>query len=167
MTQSVIIFVNSSIIYSNLVRIMIYNTLRQAIIKIFNSRIHFGRKIIAHEQKVCVSIFRGNALPCVSFSAARAQTFAEMTNIGLPDPAGCHNHNPGSLQTGTHEDGRTISPEIRDQIIEYIGKLEEVVGKKFDDKENPLLVFGSFQSARGFDRRVKDVDTILRSVLQR
>jgi pyruvate,orthophosphate dikinase len=68
----------------------------------------------------------------------KGANLAEMTNIGLPVPQGititteaCNRY---------YEDGRTISPEIRDQIIEYIGKLEEVVGKKFGDKENPLLV---------------------------
>ena len=42
--------------------------------------------------------------------------------------------------TQYYEDGRKINDEIQEQINEYIGKMEEITGKKFGDKENPLLV---------------------------
>ena len=42
--------------------------------------------------------------------------------------------------TQYYEDGRKINDEIQAQINEYIGKMEEITGKKFGDLENPLLV---------------------------
>ena len=42
--------------------------------------------------------------------------------------------------TQYYEDGRRINDEIQAQINEYIGKMEEITGKKFGDLENPLLV---------------------------
>ena len=42
--------------------------------------------------------------------------------------------------TQYYEDGRKINDEIQAQINEYIVKMEEITGKKFGDKENPLLV---------------------------
>ncbi len=45
-----------------------------------------------------------------------------------------------NLATQYYEDGRKINDEIQDQINEYIVKMEEITGKKFGDKENPLLV---------------------------
>ncbi len=42
--------------------------------------------------------------------------------------------------TQYYEDGRKINDEIQEQINEYIVKMEEITGKKFGDKENPLLV---------------------------
>ncbi len=42
--------------------------------------------------------------------------------------------------TQYYEDGRKINDEIQSQINEYIGKMEEITGKKFGDLENPLLV---------------------------
>ena len=41
--------------------------------------------------------------------------------------------------TKYYEDGRTINDEIQSQINEYIVKMEEITGKKFGDKENPLF----------------------------
>ena len=80
---------------------------------------------------------------CVSFLAARAQTslganLAEMTNIGLPVPQGFTITTEACTQY--YEDGREINDEIQGQINEYIVKMEEITGKKFGDKENPLLV---------------------------
>lgn len=68
----------------------------------------------------------------------KGANLAEMTNIGLPVPQGFTITTEAC--TKYYEDGRKISPEIKEQIIEYIAKMEEVVGKKFGDKENPLLV---------------------------
>ena len=63
---------------------------------------------------------------------------AEMTNIGLPVPQGFTITTEACTQY--YEDGREINEEIQSQINEYITKMEEITGKKFGDKENPLLV---------------------------
>ena len=68
----------------------------------------------------------------------KGANLAEMTNIGLPVPQGFTITTEACTQY--YEDGRQINPEIQAQINEYIGKMEEITGKKFGDKENPLLV---------------------------
>ncbi len=68
----------------------------------------------------------------------KGANLAEMTNIGLPVPQGFTITTEACTQY--YEDGRQINDEIMSQIMEYISKMEEVVGKKFGDKENPLLV---------------------------
>ena len=68
----------------------------------------------------------------------KGANLAEMTNIGLPVPQGFTITTEACTQY--YEDGREINPEIQAQIEEYIGKMEEITGKKFGDKENPLLV---------------------------
>ena len=68
----------------------------------------------------------------------KGANLAELTNIGLPVPQGFTITTEACTQY--YEDGREINPEIQDQINEYIGKMEEITGKKFGDKENPLLV---------------------------
>ena len=68
----------------------------------------------------------------------KGANLAEMTNLGLPVPQGFTITTEAC--TKYYEDGKEISPEIQDQINEYIGKMEEITGKKFGDKENPLLV---------------------------
>ena len=66
----------------------------------------------------------------------KGANLAEMTNIGLPVPQGFTITTEACTQY--YEDGRKINDEIMAQIMEYIGKMEEIVGKKFGDKENPL-----------------------------
>ena len=68
----------------------------------------------------------------------KGANLAEMTNIGLPVPQGFTITTEACTQY--YEDGRKINDEIQAQIMEYIDKMEGVVGKKFGDKENPLLV---------------------------
>ena len=68
----------------------------------------------------------------------KGANLAEMTNIGLPVPQGFTVSTEACTQY--YEDGRKINDEIKSQILEYITKLEEISGKKFGDKENPLLV---------------------------
>ena len=68
----------------------------------------------------------------------KGANLAEMTNIGLPVPQGFTITTEAC--TKYYEDGRTINDEIQSQINEYIVKMEEITGKKFGDKENPLLV---------------------------
>ncbi len=68
----------------------------------------------------------------------KGANLAEMTNIGLPVPQGFTITTEACTQY--YEDNREINDEIQGQINEYIGKMEEITGKKFGDKENPLLV---------------------------
>ena len=68
----------------------------------------------------------------------KGANLAEMTNIGLPVPQGFTITTEACTQY--YEDGREINDEIQGQINEYITKMEEITGKKFGDKENPLLV---------------------------
>ena len=68
----------------------------------------------------------------------KGANLAEMTNIGLPVPQGFTISTEACTQY--YEDGRKINDEIQAQIMEYVEKLEGVTGKKFGDKENPLLV---------------------------
>ncbi len=68
----------------------------------------------------------------------KGANLAEMTNLGLPVPQGFTVTTEACTQY--YEDGREINDEIMAQIGEAIIKLEEIAGKKFGDKENPLLV---------------------------
>ena len=68
----------------------------------------------------------------------KGANLAEMTNIGLPVPQGFTISTEACTQD--YEDGRQINDEIQAQIMEYIEKMENITGKKFGDKENPLLV---------------------------
>ena len=68
----------------------------------------------------------------------KGANLAEMTNIGLPVPQGFTITTEAC--TKYYEDGREINSEIQEQINEYIAKMEEMTGKKFGDKKNPLLV---------------------------
>ena len=68
----------------------------------------------------------------------KGANLAEMTSLGLPVPQGFTITTEACTQY--YEDGRQINDEIQAQITEYIGKMEEITGKKFGDKENPLLV---------------------------
>ena len=68
----------------------------------------------------------------------KGANLAEMTSLGLPVPQGFTITTEACTQY--YEYGRQINDEIQSQINEYIGKMEEITGKKFGDKENPLLV---------------------------
>lgn len=68
----------------------------------------------------------------------KGANLAEMTSLGLPVPQGFTVTTEACTQY--YEDGRKINDEIMSQIMDAIVKLEEITGKKFGDKENPLLV---------------------------
>ena len=68
----------------------------------------------------------------------KGANLAEMTNIGLPVPQGFTISTEACTQY--YEDGREINADIMAEIDENIVKMEEITGKKFGDKENPLLV---------------------------
>ena len=68
----------------------------------------------------------------------KGANLAEMTNLGMPVPRGFTITTEACTQY--YADGERINEEIQTQILEYVGKLEEITGKKFGDLENPLLV---------------------------
>ena len=68
----------------------------------------------------------------------KGANLAEMTRLGMPVPQGFTITTEACTQY--YEDGRTISKEIEQQIYEYLGKMEQICGKKFGDVKNPLLV---------------------------
>ena len=68
----------------------------------------------------------------------KGANLAEMTNLGLPVPQGFTITTEAC--TRYYDDGKKIGDDIKAQILEYIGKMEEVTGKKFGDTQNPLLV---------------------------
>ena len=68
----------------------------------------------------------------------KGANLAEMTKIGLPVPQGFTISTEAC--TKYYEDGRTINPDIQQEILDNIVKMEEITGKKFGDLENPLLV---------------------------
>ena len=68
----------------------------------------------------------------------KGANLAEMTRIGLPVPQGFTISTEACTQY--YEDGRQINPSIQKEIMENIEKMEKITGKKFGDKENPLLV---------------------------
>ena len=68
----------------------------------------------------------------------KGANLAEMTNLGLPVPQGFTITTEACTQY--YEDGRKINDELQKEIMEYVGKMEEITGKKFGDRENPLLV---------------------------
>ena len=68
----------------------------------------------------------------------KGANLAEMTKLGMPVPQGFTISTEACTQY--YEDGRQINEAIREEIMQNISKMEEITGKKFGDKENPLLV---------------------------
>ena len=85
-----------------------------------------------------VYLFKEGNADMRNLLGGKGANLAEMTNIGLPVPQGFTITTEACTQY--YEDGREINDEIQSQINEYIEKMEEITGKKFGDKENPLLV---------------------------
>ena len=88
-------------------------------------------------KKYCYLFSEGNA-KMREILGGKGANLAEMTNIGLPVPQGFTISTEACTQY--YEDGKQINPEIQKEIMEYIEKMEKICGKKFGDKENPLLV---------------------------
>ena len=88
-------------------------------------------------KKYCYLFSEGNA-NMRELLGGKGANLAEMTNLGLPVPQGFTISTEACTQY--YEDGRQINDGIMAEIMEYIGKMEEITGKKFGDKENPLLV---------------------------
>ena len=68
----------------------------------------------------------------------KGANLAEMTNLGMPVPQGFTVSTEAC--TRYYDDGKVIASDIEEQIYEYLGKMEEINGKKFGDTKNPLLV---------------------------
>ncbi|MCL2696997.1 MAG: pyruvate, phosphate dikinase [Oscillospiraceae bacterium] len=68
----------------------------------------------------------------------KGANLAEMTKLGLPIPQGFTVTTEACTQY--YEDGEVINSAIQAEIMENITKMEGITGKKFGDKENPLLV---------------------------
>ncbi len=68
----------------------------------------------------------------------KGANLAEMTGLGLPVPQGFTISTEACTQY--YEDGKRINDDIQAEIMENIIKMEEITGKKFGDKKNPLLV---------------------------
>ena len=88
-------------------------------------------------KKYCYLFTEGNA-KMRELLGGKGANLAEMTNIGLPVPQGFTISTEACTQY--YEDGKQINPDIQAEIMEYIDKMEKICGKKFGDKENPLLV---------------------------
>jgi len=88
-------------------------------------------------KKYCYLFTEGNA-QMRELLGGKGANLAEMTNIGLPVPQGFTISTEACTQY--YEDGRQINKDIQAEIMQYIDKMEKITGKKFGDKENPLLV---------------------------
>ena len=85
-----------------------------------------------------VYLFEEGSADMRNLLGGKGANLAEMTNIGMPVPQGFTITTEACTQY--YEDGKKINAEIQAQIDEYVLKLEAMTGKKFGDKENPLLV---------------------------
>ncbi len=88
-------------------------------------------------KKYCYLFSEGNAT-MREILGGKGANLAEMTKIGLPVPQGFTVSTEACTQY--YEDGRQINPSIQAEIMESIDKMEKICGKKFGDKQNPLLV---------------------------
>ena len=88
-------------------------------------------------KKYCYLFSEGNA-NMRELLGGKGANLAEMTKIGLPVPQGFTISTEACTQY--YEDGRKINDGIQKEIMTYIDKMEKICGKKFGDKENPLLV---------------------------
>ena len=88
-------------------------------------------------KKYCYLFTEGNA-KMRELLGGKGANLAEMTHIGLPVPQGFTISTEACTQY--YEDGRKINDSIQKEIMEYIEKMEKICGKKFGDKDNPLLV---------------------------
>ena len=88
-------------------------------------------------KKYCYLFTEGNA-KMRELLGGKGANLAEMTGLGLPVPQGFSISTEACTQY--YEDGKQINAGIQAEIMEYIDKMEKITGKKFGDKENPLLV---------------------------
>ena len=85
-----------------------------------------------------VYLFKEGDASMRNLLGGKGANLAEMTKLGLPVPQGFTVTTEACTQY--YEDGKQINADIQKEIFENIAKLEEIAGKRFGDKENPLLV---------------------------
>ena len=85
-----------------------------------------------------VYMFEEGDMTMRNLLGGKGANLAEMTKIGLPVPQGFTVTTEACTQY--YDDGRKINDEIMEQVMQGVAKMEEINGKKFGDKENPLLV---------------------------
>ena len=85
-----------------------------------------------------VYLFKEGNADMRNLLGGKGANLAEMTNLGLPIPQGFTITTEAC--TDYYTQGKMISEEIQNQIMEALGKLEEIQGKKFGDTSDPLLV---------------------------
>jgi len=85
-----------------------------------------------------VYLFREGDASMKNLLGGKGANLAEMTNIGLPVPQGFTVTTEAC--TRYYADGKTIAPEIEQQIYDALAITEKEAGKKFGDMENPFLV---------------------------
>ena len=90
------------------------------------------------ENKKYVYLFSEGNKDMRELLGGKGANLAEMTHIGLPVPQGFTISTEACTQY--YEDGRKINDGIMAEVMEYVAKMEEINGKKFGDKANPLLV---------------------------
>ena len=90
------------------------------------------------QKKKYVYLFSEGNATMRELLGGKGANLAEMTHIGLPVPQGFTISTEAC--TKYYDDGRQISKDIQDEIMENIEKMEKITGKKFGDLENPLLV---------------------------
>ena len=90
------------------------------------------------ENKKYVYLFSEGNADMRELLGGKGANLAEMTNIGMPVPQGFTISTEAC--TRYYEDGEKIAPEIETEIFRYLSTMEELCGKRFGDKENPLLV---------------------------
>ena len=85
-----------------------------------------------------VYLFKEGSAQMRNLLGGKGANLAEMTNIGLPVPQGFTVTTEAC--TRYYQDGKTIAPEIEEQIYSALAKSEQVAGKKFGDINDPYLV---------------------------
>ena len=88
--------------------------------------------------KKFVYLFKEGDATMRNLLGGKGANLAEMTKMGLPVPQGFTVTTEACTQY--YEDGRKINDDIQAEIMKNIDLMEEITGKKFGDKENPLLV---------------------------
>ena len=68
----------------------------------------------------------------------KGANLAEMTKLGLPVPQGFTITTEAC--TRYYDDDRQINADIQAQIDAAVLEMEKITGRKFGDKQNPLLV---------------------------
>src|ERR1700755_3303207 len=68
----------------------------------------------------------------------KGANLAEMTNIGLPVPAGFTIST--DVCTYFYANGRKYPPELKAEVEATMKKVEEAMGTKFGDPKNPMLI---------------------------